>query len=94
MHAFKLCSSQECLSAFGAESGHLLRARSEAIWQRCWASASDSKLRIGAIWGAAQVLFLFAPLILPMHRRQQMIISHEDKRRVFHLINFLRSLHT
>ncbi|KAK9917023.1 hypothetical protein WJX75_000095 [Coccomyxa subellipsoidea] len=35
---------------------------SEAIWQRCWASASDAKLRIGAIWGAAQVtviVFIF-----------------------------------
>jgi hypothetical protein len=28
---------------------------SEAIWQRCWASASDAKLRLGALWGAAQV---------------------------------------
>ena len=28
---------------------------SEAIWQRCWASASDAKLRVGAVWGAAQV---------------------------------------
>ncbi|CAL8463678.1 g3212 [Coccomyxa elongata] len=31
---------------------------SEAIWQRCWASASDAKLRIGAVWGAAQVTVL------------------------------------
>ncbi len=35
---------------------------SEAIWQRCWASASDAKLRVGAIWGALQVtvvVFIF-----------------------------------
>ena len=35
---------------------------SEAIWQRCWASASDAKLRVGAVWGAAQVslvVFIF-----------------------------------
>ena len=31
---------------------------SEAIWQRCWASASDAKLRVGAVWGAAQVSLL------------------------------------
>ncbi len=33
-------------------------ACSEAIWQRCWASASDAKLRVGAVWGAAQVTVL------------------------------------
>jgi hypothetical protein len=66
-HRVELCSSQQHAAKVSATlqrpaSSDTLSACSEAIWQRCWASASDAKLRVGAVWGASQVsllVFLF-----------------------------------
>ena len=66
-HRAELCSSQQHAAKVSATlqrpaSSGILPACSEAIWQRCWASASDAKLRVGAVWGASQVsllVFLF-----------------------------------
>lgn len=66
-HSLALCSSQQHAAKVSAilqrpALSETLPACSEAIWQRCWASASDAKLRVGAVWGAGQVsllVFLF-----------------------------------